>query len=213
MAKRILNDGAGCARLGVGGFTMIEIMTAAVISVMVMLANLAVFNTANKNFAYARALTNATNHATDKINRCKTSLITTQPCVNATSGSVDTSLVNVSYPASGTPCLAGGQVNPEYPGLEDQPLTLPSGAANPAYAYTSGPASIVGVTQTDTSPTVIDGVSFARSWVVSFADPNNDGTFTMKSDVVKVKVTVSWTQFGKRHQVQMSTFTAGRPLT
>jgi hypothetical protein len=213
MAKRILRTASGHLYLGEDGFTLTEVMTAMMISIIVMLANLAIFNVANRNFAYSRALTNATNHATDKINWCKTRLVTTQPCLNGT-GSIDTSLVNLSFPASGSPCLTGGVVNTaEYPGLEDQPLYLSAGIVNPSYSYTTGPASVVGLTQSDPSPTVIDGVSFNRSWVVSYADPNNDGVFTMKSDVVKVKVTVTWIQNGKSHQVQMATFTTGKPTT
>ena len=211
MEKRILRSGSWFVQGSEAGFTLPEVMIATAISIVVILANLAVFNVANKNFAYTRAMTNATNHATDKINEFKTKLITSQPCKNTVTGLIDNSLVNTAFPGSGTPCLAGGSVNVEYPGLEDQPLYLPSGAVNPSYSYGTGPASIVGVTQSDS--TAIGGVTFTRTWVISFADPNNDGVFTMKSDVVKVKVVVSWTQYGKNHHVTMTTFTTGKGIT
>lgn len=105
-------------------------------------------------------------------------------------------------------------MNAEYPGLEDQPLYLDPPAntmPNPAYRYTTGPASTVGVTQSDT--TFTDGVTFTRTWIVTFADPNQDGNSTMKSDVVKIKVNVAWTQHGKSYAVTMTSFTTGKPTT
>lgn len=79
MVKRILRVDRGIRSWDEAGFTLPEVMTAMAVSVIVLLANFALLNTANKNFAYTRALTNATNHATDKFAEFKTRLVTTQP--------------------------------------------------------------------------------------------------------------------------------------
>jgi prepilin-type N-terminal cleavage/methylation domain-containing protein len=67
---------AGAARArGQRGFTLIEVMAAMAITVVVMMANLSMFDTAQKRLAGGRALTKATNIATERINDFKTMTI------------------------------------------------------------------------------------------------------------------------------------------
>jgi hypothetical protein len=46
------------------GFTLVEVMMAGLVGVIALTANLAMFNYANRDFAYSRSLTEATNIAT-----------------------------------------------------------------------------------------------------------------------------------------------------
>lgn len=66
MGRRELNAG-GSWEAAQRGFTMIEVMTAMVITITVMLANIYLFNMAQQNFAQSRAMSAATNLATGKI--------------------------------------------------------------------------------------------------------------------------------------------------
>ncbi len=61
--------GAGAA--AEGGFTLIEIMVAMAITIVMMLANLYLFSTAQKNLSFARSLTQATNLAGRRIDELK----------------------------------------------------------------------------------------------------------------------------------------------
>lgn len=70
MGRLVLRSGGG-RRAAQQGFTLIEVMTAMVITITVMLANLYLFDTARKNLAQSRALTAATNLATNKIAELK----------------------------------------------------------------------------------------------------------------------------------------------
>jgi prepilin-type N-terminal cleavage/methylation domain-containing protein len=70
MDGRVLRGGARPGRPG--GFTFVEVLIAMAITVAVMLANLALFDTAHRNLAYSRALTEATNLATNRIADFKT---------------------------------------------------------------------------------------------------------------------------------------------
>lgn len=68
MGQRVLTRSrAGSRGAPARGFTLIETMIAMTITIVVMLANLYLFNTAQKNLSQSRALTNATTLATDKI--------------------------------------------------------------------------------------------------------------------------------------------------
>ena len=66
MGQRQLSPG-GCRATAQQGFTIIEIMTAMVVTITVMLANLYLFNIAHGNLSQSRALTAATNLAAGKV--------------------------------------------------------------------------------------------------------------------------------------------------
>lgn len=66
MGRRLLS-GSGPARDTERGFTLVEVITAMAITITVMMANLYLFNTAQRNLAFSRSLTNATNLATNRI--------------------------------------------------------------------------------------------------------------------------------------------------
>lgn len=62
------------------------------------------------------------------------------------------------------------------------------------------------------SDTVTEGgTPYTRTWTVSDVDYDGDSVPDMTGDIVKVGVTVSWTQGGKDHQVRMATLTTGKP--
>jgi prepilin-type N-terminal cleavage/methylation domain-containing protein len=67
LGRRILSTGGGLPSDAEQGFTFIEVMVAMSISIVVLLANIYLFNTAHKNLALARSITNATNLATGRI--------------------------------------------------------------------------------------------------------------------------------------------------
>lgn len=67
VGRRILSIGGGISRAAAQGFTFIEVMIALSISVVVLLANIYLFNTAHRDLALARSITEATNLATSKI--------------------------------------------------------------------------------------------------------------------------------------------------
>jgi prepilin-type N-terminal cleavage/methylation domain-containing protein len=67
LVRRILSRRRGHSRAAQRGFTFIEVMIALSISVVVLLANIYLFNTAHRDLALARSITEATNLATSKI--------------------------------------------------------------------------------------------------------------------------------------------------
>jgi len=76
MGRALLSTRGGPPGGAQRGFTLIEIVVAMAVTIVVMLANLTMFNTAQKNLAFSRALTNATNLATGKVDQFKTMTIT-----------------------------------------------------------------------------------------------------------------------------------------
>lgn len=144
MGRSVLRSG-GSPGFAQRGFTIIEVMTAMVITITVMLANLYLFDIARKNMSQSRALTAATNLATSKIADFKTMDI--------------------------------------------------------AHIKTAPP---------ETVPTVLDGIEFARTWVVSDLDLDHNGTPDMVGDVVKIRLDVGWTQANKDHHVTMTMITTGK---
>jgi prepilin-type N-terminal cleavage/methylation domain-containing protein len=242
MGQRILKSGGASER----GYTLVEVMVAMAITLMVMMANLTIFNTAQKNLAYARAMTNATNLATTKIDSFRTRVVSAKPCFeSATTPTPADDLINPSFSGNGSPCSTGA-INPDYPGLVNEPFCSPASSRNPAYdgsgplctspgvrnpnfvasetlnapCCTSGcPAdqvvvtggSVVGAAQSET--TTLDGVAFTINWTTSFVDVDNDKVCDMTTDVLKVKITVVWTQNGKDHTVTLTTFTNGKSTT
>lgn len=67
VVRRILSFRSGLSRAAERGFTLIETMIAMSIAIVVLLANIYLFNTAQKDFALAKSVTEATNLATNKI--------------------------------------------------------------------------------------------------------------------------------------------------
>lgn len=67
MGRRVLKAGRGLPADGARGFTLVESIIAMAIGIIVLLANLFLFSTAQKNLAAARVLTEATNLATTTI--------------------------------------------------------------------------------------------------------------------------------------------------
>jgi prepilin-type N-terminal cleavage/methylation domain-containing protein len=62
-----LSFGSALPRAAELGFTLIEVMVAMSISIVALLANIYLINTANRDLALARSLTDATNLATNRI--------------------------------------------------------------------------------------------------------------------------------------------------
>jgi prepilin-type N-terminal cleavage/methylation domain-containing protein len=93
MDRRVLSPGGDSPRRAERGFTMIEIVVAMAVTIVVMLANLYMFNTAQKDLAFGKSLTNATNLATGKIDDFKTQTIpqikTAAPDVQASPNPLD----------------------------------------------------------------------------------------------------------------------------
>ncbi len=115
MDRRVLNFGG--RRIAVErGFTMIEVMTAMAITIIVMLANLYLFDIARKNLAQSRALTAATNVATSKIAALKATAIAAIASGSETTTSdgiqfASTWVVsNVDLDHNGTPEMVGDVV-------------------------------------------------------------------------------------------------------
>jgi type II secretory pathway pseudopilin PulG len=114
------------------GFTLIEVMIAMAITITVMLANLYMINTAQKNLAYSRALTDATNLATNKIAEFKARVVTTQACYDAGTKDYNDMLRDFSFSGNNSPC-GSGDINPDYPGLENEPFCSPAESVNSSY--------------------------------------------------------------------------------
>jgi len=247
------------------GYSLVEIMVAMVITITVMLATLAIFNASQRNFAAARAITNATNLGTTLIDDFKTRVISARPCFEIGSKTPADDLINASFSGNGSAC-AGGDINPDYPGIVNEPFCSPAssfntaydgssplciapGVRNPAFALSetlahpccaSGcgtdqiivaggsvitPAGSViaedgasitlpggSVVLPQQSTTTVDGVTFTTNWIVSYVDVDNDATKTcdMTTDVLKIKIWVTWNQNKKINRVTFTTFTNGK---
>ena len=217
------------------GFTLIETMIAMSIAIVVLLANIYLFNTAQKNFTLAKSVTEATNLATSRIADFRTRVINAPLCFDAITVAADPKRNNYVFAGNGSPCTnlgVTGDINPDYPGLVNEEFCSPPSSRNPNYplAASVGPSAVplctapgvrnplfvssdrvVGVVKTE--EIAIDGVVFTLTWVVS--DPDLDGNGTPESEMVdaavKIKVDVAWTLENKPHHVTMTTFAAGKP--
>jgi prepilin-type N-terminal cleavage/methylation domain-containing protein len=90
LVRRILSRRRGHSRAAQRGFTFIEVMIALSISVVVLLANIYLFNTAHRDLALARSITEATNLATGTLAVLKSRTIAQ---INATTNNVPSGLV------------------------------------------------------------------------------------------------------------------------
>lgn len=237
MVRRKLNFRSGLSRAAERGFTLIETMIAMSIAIIVLLANIYLFNTSQKNFALAKSITEATNLATSRIADFRPQVINAPLCFEADTSDPNPKRANYGFVGNGSPCTnAGvtGDINPDYPGLVNEDLCSPPSSRNPNYPLKAadGPAAsplcvapgirnplfvssdrVVGVEKSEA--TTIDGVTFTLTWVVS--DPDLDGDGAPESEMVdaavKIKVDVAWTMQneGAPHHVTMTTFTTGKP--
>lgn len=226
MGRRVLNQGGSHRGGAPAGFTLIEIMVAMTISIVALLANLYLFNTAAKDLSLARALTNATNLATTKLGTARTRAIREPRCFRAGTTCPDATLEDNGFTGNGSPCPAG-DVNPAYPGLLDEDFCSPASSRNAGYPLllSGGPAAFPlcispgvrnpdlvdrkagPVTEVETS--VVDGTTFTVTSVYADVDLQHDGSTDLVDDLLKISVEVAWTQAGKAHRVPMTTFTAG----
>jgi prepilin-type N-terminal cleavage/methylation domain-containing protein len=191
------------------GFTLVEIMVAMSISIVALLANLFLFNTASKDLAAARSLTDATNLAMEKI-------------ADFRSKTIAQIQAETPYLPGGTPPVLRGQTGTTLP---VQSLCIPS-SVNPLLRRwgreTNCPDCAYADCESSTCP--VEAI-FTRTWLVTAVDldhhgtPNNecddtpdmctDALNMVSCDVVNVSLDVSWTQADKVHHVTMTTFVTG----
>lgn len=114
------------------GFTLVETMVAMSISMVVLLANIYLLNTAHKDFAQARAVTAATNLATGKIADLRARVMDAAPCFAAGTTTPASGLVNYGFTGNGSPCTTG-DINPDYPGLLNEDFCSPSSTRDADY--------------------------------------------------------------------------------
>ncbi|MHB8835772.1 MAG: hypothetical protein ACYC9Y_08685 [Candidatus Methylomirabilia bacterium] len=207
------------------------------IAITVLLANIYLFNTSQKDFALAKNITEATNLATNRIADFRARVINAPLCFEAGTSGSNPKLANYGFAGNGSPCTnAGvtGDINPDYPGLVNEDFCSPPSSRNQNYPlkFADGPSvvplctapgvrnplfvssdRVVGVAKTEA--TVIDGVVFTLTWVVTDPDLDhlNGPDPEMVDAAVKIKVDVAWTSAnnGQPHHVTMTTFTAGKP--
>ena len=111
-------------------------MVALSISIIVLLANIYLINTAHKNLARARSITAATNLATSRIADFRARVMDAPPCFTAATTTANAGLVNSGFTGNGSPCTTG-DINPDYPGLLNEDFCSPPSSRNPAYPLTA----------------------------------------------------------------------------
>jgi hypothetical protein len=182
MGQRILIGRSPQSRADERGFTLMEVLMAGLIGVIALTANLAMFNYANRDFAYSRSLTEATNIATNQLADFKTQAIDEPLVTDDILGSVT---VATTAEKTADPRLASALLI----GLHRENATL-NNCLLPADHY---------------------GITFCRNWEVWKVDVDGDGTADMDGDIVKIRLTVNWTVGNRPHQVTMTTLTTGKP--
>ena len=105
-------------------------MIALSISIIVLLANIYLINTAHKDLARARSITAATNLATSKIADFRARVMDAPPCFTANTTTANSSLVNYGFTGNGSPCTTG-DINPDYPGLLNESFCSPPSSLKP----------------------------------------------------------------------------------
>jgi prepilin-type N-terminal cleavage/methylation domain-containing protein len=136
LVQRELRCRSGLAKTAECGFTFIEVMIALSISVVVLLANLYLFNIAHRDLALARSITAATNLATGKIADLRARVINAPLCFDAATTVPNSKWENYGFTGNGSPCTRPGttgsispnntgDLNPDYPGLVNEDLCSP----------------------------------------------------------------------------------------
>jgi len=186
MDERVLKTCAAPRRRGERGFTMVEVLTAAMIGVVALIANMTMFATAEKDFAFARQVTDATNLATNQFAAFKTMTLAEIQATTAAPTVAEKAADLAANPRLGlaSPLLVGWHE-------ERRGLAAAAGKAG--------------------CPTIGDR-PYCRSWTVSYVDVDANGTADMAGSIVRVKLTVDWWVGAKKHTVTLSTMTTGRPL-
>jgi hypothetical protein len=157
-------------------------MIAMSIAIVVLLANIYLFNTAQKDFALAKSVTEATNLATNRI--------------------ADFRAMAISRPADSVdinraaPCVTGGPLNVRLGG--DRLCTGCSGCPDP--------------TTCTSECLPADFKSFIVTWEASDIDLQQatPPVADLVGDLVRIKVDVFWMANKKRHQVTMTTLATGK---
>jgi hypothetical protein len=208
-------------------------MVALSIAITVLLANIYLFNTAQKNLALARSLTDATNLATSGIADLRTRVISAPMCFDATTNVPNDKLENFSFTGNGSPCTRAGiagDINPDYPGLVNEDFCSPPSSRNPNYPgkaadgpsavplctgpgvrnplFVPGARKVVPIMETGT--TSVDGILFTSTWVLTDVDLQHDGSPDMRDNVMKITIDVTWRLEDRDHSVKMTTFTTGK---
>lgn len=186
MEQRVLS--AADARRGAGerGFTMVEVLSASLVGVVALIANMTMFSYAEKDFTFARNLTDATNVATNQFAAFKTMTLAEIQATTAVPTAAEKTADLAATPRLGL----------------SSPLVLGWHEERRGLAVATGKADC---------PTV-GGRAFCRSWVVSNVDVDADGTADMAGGIVKVQLVVDWWVGTKKHSVTLSTMTTGKPL-
>jgi len=228
MAAPVLAAPAPGGGRGQEGFTLIETAAAMAIMIVVMLANLFLFSTAAKNYAAAKAFTEATDLANAKIGELKARLLSTCPCFTAGTETCDDGLADFAFSGTGSPC-GSGDVNPDYPGLINASFCWPaatvnasypvpsgsalcesSGTRNPAFTALSWKRGNIGLVNDETLAP--HDVLYALTWGVNEVDLDHDGTVDpeLQGELVEIRVGVTWAVAGEQHELHMASFAAGR---
>ena len=137
----MMTSARGPSQAAEQGFTLVEVMIALSISIVVLLANIYLLNTAHKDLARARSITAATNLATSKIADFRAQVMDASPCFTANTTTANLGLVNYGFTGNGSPCTTG-DINPNYPGLLNESFCSPPSSLKPDLARRVRPSQI-----------------------------------------------------------------------
>lgn len=132
VVRRILSSRTSLTRAAERGFTLIETMIAMSVAITVLLANIYLFNTSQKDFALAKTITEATNLATNRIADFRARVMDASPCFKPGTTTPDPGLVNYGFTGNGSPCTTG-DINPDYPGLLNEDFCSPPSSRAPDF--------------------------------------------------------------------------------
>ena len=194
VARLILSCGGPRRCAAEQGFTLVETMIAMAVAIAVLLANVYLFNRAQKDLAQARAVTAATNLATSKIADFRAMTI---DAVNATA-TINTG--GALYVRRGCEYVTdGGEVFA---------MVHSAGVCRcKTNEYDS-----VGQTFACDGETDVRRTLFKRTWVVSAIDLEHatPPVADLVGDLAKIKVDVLWpSESAVQHRVTLTTFTTG----
>lgn len=194
MGGRILTAGNQCRGGAQHGFTLVETMIAMSISVIVVLANIYLFNTTHRDLSLARTVTQATNLATEKIAEFRAKTIA--------------EIAAASSPISPPPCPSSARTNPLNRG-QGSDTRCPECANDDCTASDCSSAA----TRFDRTWRVASVDLDHNSTPDNECDDTPDMCSSVSSlgscDVVNVSVEVAWYLGNKNHRVAMTTFVTG----